>query len=55
MFHSVCPFQECLRSCQDLMEEVLHLSVKSDDKSRNIVMDPESLPSTPTDLQDIHF
>ncbi|XP_031570714.1 G1/S-specific cyclin-D2-like [Actinia tenebrosa] len=45
---------ECLRSCQDLMEEVLHLSVKSD-KSRNNVMDQPSTPSTPTDLQDIQF
>jgi len=43
---------ECLRSCQDLMEEVLHLSVKIDRTQGKKV---ESAPSTPTDLQDIHF
>jgi len=45
---------ECLRSCQDLMEEVLHLSVKID-RTRGKKVETPSTPSTPTDLQDIHF
>lgn len=48
---------ECLRSCQDLMEEVLHLSVKVDPTmgDKVPVVQTQSAPSTPTDLQEIHF
>ena len=44
--------QEYLQSCQELMEEVLHFNVTETPSSK---MENGSTPSTPTDLQEIHF
>lgn len=44
---------ECLRACQDLMEEVLHLNLTN--SGHGDKLDETNSPSTPTDLQEIHF
>ncbi|XP_001622285.2 G1/S-specific cyclin-D2 [Nematostella vectensis] len=55
LLHAITNIEpECLRSCQDLMEEVLHLSVKAD-PTRGKEAHTPSTPSTPTDLQEIQF
>ncbi|KAK2573026.1 G1/S-specific cyclin-D2 [Acropora cervicornis] len=43
---------EYLRSCQDLMEEVLQINVNDAPSSK---VENGRAPSTPTDLQEIHF
>lgn len=52
VYFGIFLFQEYLQSCQRLMEEVLHFNVTEtpSDKIEN-----GSTPSTPTDLQEIHF
>lgn len=52
IYFGIFLFQEYLQSCQRLMEEVLHFNVTEtpSDKIEN-----GSTPSTPTDLQEIHF
>lgn len=44
--------KEYLQSCQDLMEEVLQFNVTENPSSK---VENGSTPSTPTDLQEIHF
>lgn len=44
--------QEYLQSCQELMEEVLHFNVTEPPTSK---VENGCSPSTPTDLQEIHF
>lgn len=46
---------ECLRACQDLMEEVLHLNLTDSTESGKLNESNANAPSTPTDLQEIHF
>lgn len=43
--------QECLSSCQDLMEEALQLKIAGTSELESKL----GQPTTPTDLQEIHF